>query len=433
MKAELVVRGGLLDGAPRDVLVSGGTIVAVTEAGAGGSAAKVIDATGLAVLPGAVDAHVHFDAPGRDDWEGWATGSLAAAAGGVTTVVDMPIDSDPPTTHADAVVAKRGEAERASLVDFAFWGGLVPENSDALGPLLDSGVVGLKAFLCDSGWPEFPACDADALALGMAAAARAGLPVAVHCEDSSLFGGGGSERPVASEVAAVSRAGASAVAHGARLHVVHCSSPDAVLEAKRWAGTTVETCPHYLTLNRDDVRRIGSDAVCCPPVRTEVDRRRMVALAADGTIDNVASDHSPCPPALKEGPNPFAGVSGVETTLSVLLSLMSRDLLSLRDIVRLRGAAAALCGLAHKGAVVPGYDADLALVDVGATWTVSPETLHSRHRRSPFLGRALPGVVVATIVAGEVVYEAGGQAAEPCGRFLTPGVSANNAREKERS
>jgi allantoinase len=159
----------------------------------------------------------------------------------------------------------------------------------------------------------------------------------------------------------------------------------------------------------------------------------MVALAGDGTIDSVASDHSPCPPALKEGPNPFAGVSGVETTLSVLLSLMSRDLLSLRDIVRLRGAAAALCGLAHKGAVVPGYDADLALVDVGATWTVAPETLHSRHRRSPFLGRALPGVVVATIVAGEVVYEAGDQAAEPSGRFLTPGVSANNAREKERS
>ncbi len=129
MKAELIVRGGLLGGAPRDVVVSDGTIVAVTEPGAGGAAAKVIDATGLALLPGAVDAHVHFDAPGRDDWEGWATGSLAAAAGGVTTVVDMPIDSDPPTIRADAVVAKREEAEKASLVDFALWGGLVPENA----------------------------------------------------------------------------------------------------------------------------------------------------------------------------------------------------------------------------------------------------------------------------------------------------------------
>ena len=430
MRAELVVRGGLVDDAARDVVVSRGMIVDVTEAGAGGRGRKVIDATGLAVLPGAVDAHVHFDAPGRDEWEGWATGSLAAVAGGVTTVVDMPIDSDPPTTDVDAVRAKRAVAETSSLVDFALWGGLVPQNARDLGPLLDAGVVGLKAFLCDSGWPDFPACDPDALDRGMAAAALAGLPVAVHCEEPSLFEGGGSERPVASEVAAVARAGAAAVAHGARLHVVHCSSPDAVLEAKRWAGTTVETCPHYLTLNQDDVRRIGSDAVCCPPVRGELDRRRMVALAADGTIDSVASDHSPCPPERKEGSSPFAGVAGVETTLSVLLSLGQ---LSLRDIVRLRGAAAALCGLAHKGAVAPGYDADLALVDLGATWTVAPGTLHSRHRRSPFLGRVLPGVVAATIVGGVVVYEAGGQAAEPSGRFLTPGAPGPDRREMERS
>ncbi len=430
MKAELVVRGGMVDEAERDVVVSRGTIVAVTEPGTGGAARKVIDATGLAVLPGAVDAHVHFDAPGREEWEGWATGSLAAAAGGVTTVVDMPIDSDPPTTDAGAVQAKRAVAETSSLVDFALWGGLTPQNAGALGPLLDAGVVGLKAFLCDSGWPEFPACDSATLALGMAAAGRAGLPTAVHCEEPSLFAAGGSERPVASEVAAVAQAGASAVAHGARLHVVHCSSPDAVLEAKRWAGTTVETCPHYLALNEDDVSRIGADAACCPPVRSESDRRRMVALVADGTIDSVASDHSPCPPALKEGPSPFAGVSGVETTLSVLLSLGQ---LSLRDIVRLRGAAAALCGLARKGEVAPGYDADLALVDLGATWTVAAETLHSRHRRSPFLGRVLPGVVVATIVGGVVVYEAGGQAAEPSGRFLTPGALGRNPREMERS
>jgi allantoinase len=430
VQAELVVRGGLVDGAARDVVVSRGMIVDVTEAGAGGRGRKVIDATGLAVLPGAVDAHVHFDAPGRDEWEGWATGSLAAAAGGVTTVVDMPIDSDPPTTDVDAVRAKRAVAETSSLVDFALWGGLVPQNARDLGPLLDAGVVGLKAFLCDSGWPEFPACDPDALDRGMAAAALAGLPVAVHCEEPSLFEGGGSERPVASEVAAVARAGAAAVAHGARLHVVHCSSPDAVLEAKRWARTTVETCPHYLALNQDDVSRIGPDAACCPPIRGEGDRLRMVAQVADGTIDSVASDHSPCPPALKDGSSPFAGVAGVETALSVLLSLGE---VSLRDIVRLRGAAAALCGLAHKGAVAPGYAADLALVDVGATWTVAPESLHSRHRRSPFLGRVLPGVVAATIVGGVVVYEAGGQAAEPSGRFLTPGAPGPDRREMERS
>jgi allantoinase len=429
VKAELIVRGGLVDDEARDVVVSGGTIVDVTGPGAGGPARHIIDATGLAVLPGAVDAHVHFDAPGREEWEGWATGSLAAAAGGVTTVVDMPIDSHPPTTDAGAVQEKREVAERSSLIDFALWGGLIPQNARALGPLLDTGVVGLKAFLCDSGWPEFPACDADALARGMAAASRARVPVAVHCEEASLFAEGGSTRPVASEVAAVAQAGAAAVAHGARLHVVHCSSPDAVLEAKRWAGTTVETCPHYLALNEDDASGIGADAACCPPVRGEVDRRRMVALVADGTIDSVASDHSPCPPALKEGSGPFPGVSGVQTALSVLLSLGE---LSLRDIVRLRGAAAAVCGLEHKGALAPGYDADLALVDVAETWTVGRGTLHSRHRRSPFLGRVLPGVVVATIVAGVVVYEAGRQAAEPSGRFVTPRPPGRNQGEMER-
>jgi allantoinase len=428
--AELVLRGGLVDGTERDVVVSRGTIVDLTEPGAGGGARRVIDATGLMVLPGAVDAHVHFDEPGRDEWEGWASGSLAAAAGGVTTVVDMPIDSDPPTTDAGAVRAKRQAAEKSSLVDFALWGGLVPQNAGALGTLLNAGVVGLKAFLCDSGWPEFPACDSDALARGMAAAGRARLPVAVHCEDPSLFGAGGSERPVSSEVAAVAQAGRAATAHGTQLHVVHCSSPDAVLEAKRWPRTTVETCPHYLALNEDDARDVGPDATCCPPVRRESDRRRMVALLADGTIDTVASDHSPCPPALKEGSSPFAGVSGVETALSVLLSLGA---LSLRDIVRLRGAAAALCRLVHKGAIAPGFDADLALVDRRATWTVTPETLHNRHRRSPFLGRVLPGVVVATIVAGVVVYEGGAQAAEPAGKFLRPGVHGRSPREMERS
>jgi allantoinase len=233
---------------------------------------------------------------------------------------------------------------------------------------------------------------------------------------------------VASEVAAVSTAGALAAAHGARLHVVHCSSADAVDEAGRWPRTTVETCPHYLALTGSDVARVGADAVCCPPIRDEENRRRLLALTAAGAVHSVASDHSPCPPAEKATDHPFAGVAGVQTSLSVLLSLGS---LTLADIVRLRTAAAGLCGLARKGAVAVGYDADLALVDLGARWTVGPGTLHTRHRRSPFAGTTLPGVVVTTLVRGTVVYEAGAQAAEPGGQFLTPGRRAGGPRAME--
>jgi allantoinase len=422
--ADLVVRAGRVRGVPRDVVVDRGVIVALTEAGRGGPARRSVDADGLDVLPGAVDAHVHFDAPGRDEWEGWATGSLAAAAGGVTTVVDMPIDSHPPTLTAAAVRDKRASATGVSVVDFALWGGLVPRNLGALNSLLDAGVVGLKAFLCDSGWPEFPACTPEALDRGMRAAAAADVPVAVHCEDPVLFERGGRDRPMASEVAAVATAGAAAVRHGARLHVVHCSSSEAVEESMRWPGTTIETCPHYLALDDQAADRIGPDAQCCPPVRDESNRLRMVRAVLDGSIDTIASDHSPCPPEEKEGDAPFAGVSGVQTTLSVLLTLD----LPLAVLDRLRTAAARLCALTGKGALAVGSDADVALVDLAATWTVGPDTLQTRHRRSPFSGRVLSGVVQATLVRGEVVYEDGALAGEPIGRFLSPGALSRSAR-----
>ncbi len=213
--------------------------------------------TGSTVLPGAVDAHVHFDAPGRDEWEGWSSGSLAAAAGGVTTVIDMPIDSEPPTTTAVAVREKRSIAQAGrSLVDFALWGGLVPGNCASLESLLGSGVIGLKAFMCDSGWETFPACNHEVLSRGMQAAAAAGLPVAVHCEDASLFDPEDGHRPVTSEVSAVAAASAIAAAHGTRLHVVHCSSADAVLEAKLLAAGVGRDLPALLGA---DGRRCRAD------------------------------------------------------------------------------------------------------------------------------------------------------------------------------
>ncbi len=434
MTADLVIRGGMVIDATgeraADVVVDAGSVRALTGPGEGGPSRRLIDATGLAVFPGAIDAHVHFDAPGRDEWEGWETGSLAAVAGGVTTVIDMPIDSDPPTIDVPAVRAKCAAARASSLVDFALWGGLVPQNRASLDELLRTGIVGLKAFMCDSGWAAFPPCDADVLAQGMDVAARAGLPVAVHCEDPSHFGPGADDRPEVAELSAVTTACEAAATHGARLHVVHCSSAHAVVHAKHWPRVTVETCPHYLVLTAADVARIGPDAVCCPPVRDEENRRGLWQALREGLIDSIASDHSPCPPAYKEQQPPFAGISGVQTTLSVLLS---SGALTLLEVSRLRTAAARLFGLARKGAVAPGFDADLALVDLHATWRVDGDTLRDRHARSPFRGEVLRGVVEKTLVRGDVVYEAGLRVSDPIGRFLRPETEQRRQRQSGRN
>lgn len=419
-----VLRGGWVVGPDwegrADVVVAGERIVDAAgrtpvEPG------QAVDVGGLLVLPGAVDPHVHFDEPGRSDWEGWSTGSAAAAAGGVTTVVDMPIDCAPPTLEPAAVRAKVAAARASSLVDFALWGGLVPDNASParLDRLLRSGVVGLKAFFCDSGWAEFPPVDDRALVVGLEATKRSGLVLAAHCEEGSLLAEGpatSGRRPTEAEVAAVARLGHSAQAVGARAHVVHCSSADAAEEARRWTALTVETCPHYLLLDEEEASAIGPLACCAPPVRDLANRDRLWHLLGAGGIDVLASDHSPAPPGLKAAPVPFAGIDGVQTGLSALLDA-GRVEPSL--IARLRAAAAGLLGLAGKGAIAPGYDADLVLVDPEATWTVTRESQRSRHRASPLTGRRLRGRVVATIRRG-VVIALDGEVGDGGGRWLTP-------------
>jgi allantoinase len=315
------------------------------------------------------------------------------------------------------VLATSSTTGVSSLVDFALWGGLVPQNASAVDDLLRSGVVGLKAFMCDSGWASFPRCDGEVLSKGMRSAARAGLPVAVHCEDPRYFGADEGDRPEVAEVAAVASAGRAAMAARARLHVVHCSSAEAVAQAKQWPLVTVETCPHYLMLADHDVTRIGPEAICYPPIRGEENRARLWDAVRDGTIDTIASDHSPCPGSYKEGPVPFAGISGVQTTLSLLLTSHA---LSLAAVSRLRTAAARLFGLPRKGKVAPGYDADLALVDLDGIWSANVATLRDRQRRSPFCGQVLQGVVEATLVRGNVIYQAGHQVGDPIGRFCPP-------------
>jgi allantoinase len=399
----VVIRGGTVvtptGEAQGDVVVGDdGRVAAVVEAGtADASGVASIDAGGLLVLPGMIDAHVHFDEPGRADWEGFDTGSAAAAAGGVTTVVDMPIDCDPPTVNAPAVVAKAAAVRLHSRVDVAMWGGLVPGSVIALGSMLDAEVVGFKAFACPSGWDDFPAADEATLAAGLGVAASAGVPVAVHCELASLG------RTADSEVAAVRWAAGLARQAGARLHVVHVSAAAAVDDARRWSDVTVETCPHYLVLDSDEAAAIGPAARCSPPIRSAANRELLWQRLLGGQVDCVASDHSPCPPEFREGAEPWSGIDGVGMVLPLLLS---SGRIGPVDVARVTTAAARILRLPAKGVVAPGYHADLALVDPAATWTVSQSTLWSRHRCSPYVGRTLQGRVELTLVRGRVVFSA---------------------------
>ena len=394
------MRGGrvvLPDGvAHLDVVIADERIRALVPAGTPDvTGATVIDAGGLHVLPGAVDAHVHFQDPGREEWEGFATGSAAAVAGGVTTVVDMPIDCDPPTTTVAAMEAKAIAVRQRSRVDVAMWAGLVPGSVGELAAMAEAGAAGFKAFACPSGWDDFPPVDDASLATGCSVAAAHDVPVAVHCERPDLASGPDTE------VVAVRWAAAIAAEAGARLHVVHASARGAVEEARRWPRVTVETCPHYLALTEDDAEAIGSRARCSPPIRDAENRDRLGVLLRTGAIDWVASDHSPSPPELKDGADPWAGISGVQLTLPVLLD---RDDLGVVDIARLTTAAARDLRLPGKGAIAVGMDADLVLVDRDAGWTVTRDGLFDRHRSSPFAGRSLTGRVEQTLVRGQTAY-----------------------------
>ncbi len=407
-----VVRGGTVvtpDAmAPADIVIVDGRIAELTPAGrADTTKAQTIDAGGLLVMPGMVDAHVHFQEPGREEWEGFDTGSAAAVAGGVTAVVDMPIDCDPPTVTAAAVNAKAEAARRHSRVDVAIWGGLTPRSTGRLEAMVDAGVVGLKAFACPSGWEDFPPVDEAALASGAAVAARHGLPVAVHCELESLG------RTAESEVAAVRWAAAIVARQGGRLHVVHVSAAAAIDEARRWPGTTTETCPHYLFLE-DDPR---PEARCSPPVRDGANRQALWERVVNDQVDWIASDHSPCPPEQRD--NGWAGIDGVGMTLPLLLT---DDRIDPPEIARLTTAAARHLRLPNKGAIATGYDADLTLVDKTSSRTIKPEMLWTKHRASPFIGRPVRASVEATLVRGRVMFSAAdGPAPAGYARFIRPG------------
>jgi allantoinase len=420
--ADLLIHGA----EPADVAIADGTIVAVGRE-LGLSAAETVDATGLHVLAGAVDAHVHFDDPGRADWEGWASGTAAAAAGGTTCVIDMPLNAHPPTLDADSFRRKLAAARAAALVDFALWGGLVPGNVDRLAELAELGVVGFKAFMCPSGIDDFAAADDRTLREGMAEAARLDLPVAVHAENAAITeelaaraAGRGwrdyaASRPVEAELEAIGRAILLAEETGCSLHVVHVSTGRGVrlvtAARARGADVTCETCPHYLVLDEDDLEELGAVAKCAPPLRARADRDDLRAELAAGAIDLVASDHSPAPLALKEGGDAFAvwgGISGCQSLLPLAITEgVPLELVTERPAARFR--------LPGKGRLEPGADADLVLVDLSAETELRAEDLRYRHRHSPFVGRLLRGRIAGTWLRGRPVV-----AGEPCGRLVRP-------------
>jgi allantoinase len=445
---DLVVRGGTVvtpEGAfGADVAVEGGQVVQVGPELLGATAAEV-DATGLHVFPGVVDPHVHFDEPGRTEWEGIATGSEALVAGGGTVFADMPLNNLPLTLDGAGFDVKRRAATGQARADFALWGGLTPDNLGALPELAARGAVGVKAFMSDSGLPEFPATDDLSLYEGMQIAAGLGLLVAVHAESEPLIraltrrirAAGGTtvrdylrSRPVLAEVEAIQRACLFAAETGARLHVVHVSSGQGALAVAaaraRGVDVTCETCPHYLLLDEEDVERLGAVAKCAPPLRSGGERDALWRALQEGAVAMLASDHSPAPPAMKGQPDFFdvwGGISGVQTTLPAVLGEGHHTRgLALESLAALCAAApAARLGLTPaKGRIAPGWDADLALVDVDARWTLRADDLRYRHRQSPYVGRTFRGAVRRTLLRGQTVAVDGEPVGEPIGRLVTP-------------
>jgi allantoinase len=429
---------------PAAVRVRGRTIAAVTSWDDPPAAARVVDlADDEALLPGLVDTHVHVNEPGRGDWEGFASATRAAAAGGITTIIDMPLNSVPPTVSVEALEAKRRAAEGRCHVDVGFWGGAVPGNASELGALHAAGVFGCKCFRVDPGVPEFPPLDRAGLAAALAALAPLGGLLLEHAELPEPIAaappptGRGhaawlASRPAAAEDGAVAELAELAAGAGARAHVVHLSSASALplLRRARAAGVALsaETCPHHLCLTAEEVPDGATEFKCAPPIREAANAEALWAALADGTVACVVSDHSPCPPELKRrGGGEFGaawgGISSLQLTLPVVWTEARRRGHGLADVARWMAAGPArLAGLARKGAIAPGRDADLVAFAPDERWTVEPARLHHRHPLTPYAGRRLSGAVRRTWLGGEPVGDA------PRGRLLRRASSPGSDR-----
>jgi len=394
------------------------------------------------LLPGLVDTHVHVNEPGRTHWEGFATATKAAAAGGVTTIVDMPLNSLPPTIDAASLEMKRAAAAGQCWVDVAFWGGAVPGNEPDRGGLHRAGVRGFKCFLADSGVPEFPPLDPAGLRQAAAQVAELGSVLLVHAEDPEYLGEACRadyaaflrSRPSRAETSAIEAVIEAARHTGVRAHVLHVSSADALelLSAGRAEGLRVsgETCPHYLALAAEEVPAGATEFKCCPPIRERANADLLWAGLLAGVIDCVVSDHSPCPPELKlpdagDFAKAWGGIASLQLSLAVVWTYGRERGCRVPDLARWMAASPAeLAGLTDKGRIAVGCDADLVAFAPDANFVVEPGALEHRHKLTPYSGRRLTGVVRRTWLRGREIFSADHSsaarvaAAGPAGQLL---------------
>lgn len=415
------------------VVIKNGRIAQLTTGEAEIEAGQVIDLQGKVVMPGLVDDHVHFNEPGREHWEGYRTGSMAAAAGGITTVLEMPLNATPPSIDRQKLQHKREVVKSKAVIDYGHWGGLVNNNLSALDELQAEGVIGFKAFMSNSG-VDFERIDDDILYAGLARTRDLGNVLAVHAENEYVTGYLGQQlraagrtdrlawpesRPPATELEAINRAVYWAGVTGGNLHIVHVTIADgirAAAEARhKGVHVSVETCPHYLFFDQDDFVRIGPAAKCAPPIRSQADVEALWACVQAGLVDTIASDHSPCLWADKEAGldniwQAWGGISGIQAMLPAILTEgVHKRGLPLSSLVRMMAAnPARIFGLyPQKGTLLPGADADLVVVDLDKEWTLEVDDLLYRNRHSAYVGRSFKGAVERTIVRGVTVYQTG--------------------------
>lgn len=436
----IVTPQGLVDGS---VVVRDGRIAEVAKGEVAAPGAERLDATAQVLMPAVVDCHAHINEPGRTEWEGFESATRAAAAGGIGTLVDMPLNSIPATTSLQALHTKAASAEGHCAIDYGFWGGVIPGNCGELQRMVEAGAVGFKAFLCPSGVDEFPASTRADLEEAMPILARAGVPLLVHAELESAVAADASgekraygaylrSRPCAWENEAIKLMIDLCRRHRCRVHIVHLSSAEALADIRRAKSDglpfTVETCPHYLTFTAEEIEAGATHFKCAPPIREAQNREELWAAVKDGTIDFIVSDHSPCTPALKkldtgDFGEAWGGIAGLQFSLpAVWTGMRGRGMSIERLAQKMCERTADFIGLGRtKGRIARGYDADLVVFDPDAAFSPQPSEVLHRHKLTPYSGRPLHGKVRTTLLRGERIFDEGCFPGAPSGRWVKAG------------